>query len=199
MNVRLYYETAFLAGVFTFDDQLQMNSYNVGMNLITRTAESANSNIALERVKTFVDGLNSTVFINSCWPDHEEIMSQMGIDVTTLPEEPVDQIVGMMLYYKLNAVMEGRMEITQLELRSSLGDGVCYLHDEEDPAGPFHQAGWWHDATAIRTKNIPPDTKTNIVKIKHKNWREFGLDWPDAESKDVANTVVYANFTKNEN
>jgi len=199
MNVRLYYETAFLAGVFTFDDQLQMNSYNIGINLITRTADSANSNIALERVKTFVDGLNSTVFINSCWPDHEEIMCQMGIDVTTLPEEPVDQIVGMMLYYKLNAVMEGRMEITQLELSSSLGDGVCYLHDEEDPIGPFYQTGWWHDATAIRTKNTPSDTKTNIVKIKHKNWREFGLDWPDTESKDVANTVVYANFTKNEN
>jgi len=198
MNVRLYYETVFLAGVY-FDDQLQMNSYNVGINLITRTLDSANSNIALERVKTFIDGLNSTVFINSCWPDHEEIMSQMGIDVTTLPEEPVDQIVGMMLYYKLNAVMEGRMEITQLELSSSLGDNVCYLHDEEDPIGPFHQTGWWHDATAIRTKNSPTDTKTNIVKIKHKNWREFGLEWPKTESKDAANTVVYANFTKNEN
>jgi len=198
MNVRLYYETAFLAGVY-FDDRLQMNSYNVGINLITRTADSANSNIALERVKTFVDGLNSTVFINSCWPDHEEIMGQMGIDVTTLPEEPVDQIVGMMLYYKLNAVMEGRMEITQLELSSSLGDGVCYLHDEEDPVGPFHQPGWWYDPTAIRTKNTPTDTTINIVKIKHKNWREFGLDWPDSESKEVANTVVYANFTKNEN
>ena len=198
MNVRLYYETAFLAGVY-FDDRLQMNSYNVGMNLITCTADSANSNIALERVKTFVNGLNSTVFINSCWPDHEEIMGQMGIDVTTLPEEPVDQIVGMMLYYKLNAVMEGRMEITQLELSSSLGDGVCYLHDEEDPVGPFHQPGWWYDPTAIRTKNTPTDTTINIVKIKHKNWREFGLDWPDSESKEVANTVVYANFTKNEN
>jgi hypothetical protein len=33
----------------------------------------------------------------------------MGINVTTLPEEPVDQIIGMMLYYKLNAIMEGRM------------------------------------------------------------------------------------------
>ena len=198
MNVRLYYETAFLAGVY-FDDRLQMNSYNVGMNLITCTADSANSNIALERVKTFVNGLNSTVFINSCWPDHEEIMGQMGIDVTTLPEEPVDQIVGMMLYYKLNAVMEGRMEITQLELSSSLGDGVCYLHDVEDPVGPFHQPGWWYDPTAIRTKNTPTDTTINIVKIKHKNWREFGLDWPDSESKEVANTVVYANFTKNEN
>jgi hypothetical protein len=95
--------------------------------------------------------------------------------------------------------MEGRMEITQLELSSSLGDGVCYLHDEEDPVGPFHQPGWWYDPTAIRTKNTPTDTTINIVKIKHKNWREFGLDWPDSESKEVANTVVYANFTKNEN
>jgi hypothetical protein len=149
MNVRLHYETGFLAGVY-FDDRLQINSYQVGLHLVTRTVDSENSNIALERIKIFVDSLNSTVFINSCWPLHEEMMSDMGIDITTLPEEPVDQIVGMMLYYKLNAIMEGRMEVTQIELSSSLGDHVCYLHDDEDSAGPFAQDGWWNDASARR-------------------------------------------------
>ena len=197
MNVRLHYETGFLAGVY-FDDRLQINSYNVGLNLNTLTVDSANSNIALERVKAFVDGLNSTVFINSCWPLHEEMMRDMGIDITSLPEEPVDQIVGMMLYFKLNAIMEGRMEVNQIELSSSLGDDICYLHDDEDPAGPFTQDGWWYDCSARRAGKTATDTETNVVKIAHKNWREFGLDWPDAAAK-ASKTVVYANFTKNEN
>ena len=197
MNVRLHYEIGFLAGVY-FDDRLQINSYNVGLNLNTLTVDSANSNVALERVKAFVDGLNSTVFINSCWPLHEEMMRDMGIDITPLPEEPVDQIIGMMLYYKMNAIMEGRMEVNQIELSSSLGDHVCYLHDNDDPSGPFEQDGWWHDASARRAGKTTTDTDTNVVKISHKNWREFGLDWPDAVAK-TSKTVVHANFTKNEN
>lgn len=197
MNVRLHYETGFLAGVY-FDDRLQLNSYQVGLHLVTRSVDPADSNVALERVKTFVNGLNSTVFINSCWLLHEEMMSEMGIDITTLPEEPVDQIVGMMLYYKLNAIMEGRMEITQLELSSVLGDDICYLHDDEDPAGPFAQDGWWNDSSARRRGKTATDSETNVVKITHKNWREFGLDWPEETPKDIKN-VVHASFSKNEN
>jgi len=197
MNVRLNYETGFLAGVY-FDDRLQLNSYQVGLQLVTRSVDPADSNVALERVKTFINGLNSTVFINSCWLLHEEMMSEMGIDITTLPEEPVDQIVGMMLYYKLNAIMEGRMEITQLELSSVLGDDICYLHDNEDPAGPFEQNGWWNDPSARRRGKTATDSETNVVKITHKNWREFGLDWPEETPKDIKN-VVHASFLKNEN
>lgn len=197
MNVRLHYETGFLAGVY-FDDRLQLNSYQVGLHLVTRSVDPADSNVALERLKTFVNGLNSTVFINSCWMLHEEMMSEMGIDITTLPEEPVDQIVGMMLYYKLNAIMEGRMEITQLELSSVLGDDICYLHDDQDPAGPFAQDGWWNDSSARRRGKTATDSETNVVKITHKNWREFGLAWPEGTPKDTK-TVVHANFSKNEN
>lgn len=197
MNVRLHYETGFLAGVY-FDDRLQLNSYQVGLHLVTRSVDPADSNVALERLKTFVNGLNSTVFINSCWMLHEEMMSEMGIDITTLPEEPVDQIVGMMLYYKLNAIMEGRMEVTQLELSSVLGDDICYLHDDQDPAGPFAQDGWWNDSSARRRGKTATDSETNVVKITHKNWREFGLAWPEGTPKDIK-TVVHANFSKNEN
>jgi hypothetical protein len=197
MNVRLHYETGFLAGVY-FDDRLQINSYNVRLHLNTLTVDSANSNIALERVKAFVDGLNSTVFINSCWPLHEEMMRDMGIDITPLPEEPVDQIVGMMLYYKLNAIMEGRMEIVQIELSSALGDNVCYLHDDQDPAGPFAKGGWWNDASARRTGKTISDSDSNVVKLTHKNWRDVGLAWPEEPVKEIKN-VVHANFTKNEN
>jgi len=197
MNVRLHYETGFLAGVY-FDDRLQMNSYQVGLNLVTRSTDAADSNIALERVKIFVEDLNSTVFINSCWLLHEEMMTEMGIDITPLPEEPVDQIVGMMLYYKLNAIMEGRMEVTQIELSSVLGDNVCYLHDDQDPAGPFVKDGWWNDATARRTGKTTSDSDSNVVKLTHKNWRDVGLSWPEEPVKEIKN-VVHANFAKNEN
>lgn len=197
MNVRLQYDLEFLAGIY-YEDRLQMNSYTVSLSLVTKTTDAASTNIAMDRLKAFVYAeLDSTVFVNSAYQERAEMMNIMGINVTTLPEEPVDQIVGMMLYYKLNAIMEGRMEVAQLDISSSLGDSVWYQHDEEDAAGPFANDGWWHLPT-VQHDTIAVNDTDNVVKVMPNAWIEYGLMWPEAEHAPSANTVVFANFSKNE-
>ena len=198
MIVRLQYDLDFLAGVY-YEDQLHMNRYTVSLNLLTKTNDSASTNVALDRAKAFVYGaLESTVFINQANTEKSELMQMMGINVTTLPEEPVDQIIGMMLYYKLNAVMEERMTVTGLDIASSLGDNVWYQHDEEDVAGPFAADGWWHRAS-MQHESIESDPEPgNIVKVTSTGWYELNLEWPEATAPTTANTVVFANFPKNE-
>ena len=197
MNVKLQYDFEFLAGVY-YEDRLQMNHYSISVNLITQTDDVVATNVAMDRVKYFVHGiLDSTVFINQT-NERAEIMNLFGINVTTLPQEPVDQIVGMMLYYKLNAIMEGRMTITRLDISSVLGDSVWYQHSDEDGAGPFAEDGWWHQANTQHDSveaTVMPD---NVVKVTSTGWNEVSLDWPDNTIQN-ANTVVYANFSKHEN
>jgi len=198
MNVRLQYDLEFLAGVY-YEDRLQMNSYTVSLNLLTKTKDSVSTNIALDRAKAFVHGaLESTIFINQANMERAEMMQLMGISVTTLPEEPVDQIIGMMLYYKLNAIMEGRMTVTGLDIASSLGDNVWYQHDEEDMSGPFAGEGWWHQASmqheTIERETVPG----NIVKVMSTGWYELNLEWPENTAPPSNNTVVFANFPRNE-
>ena len=198
MNVRLQYDIEFLAGIY-YDDTLQMNKYDASISLVTATKDVASTNIAMERLKAFVfDELANTVFINQNNAERAEFLQMIGVNVTTLPEEPVDQIVGMMLYYKLNAVMEGRMVITSLDISSSLGDGVWYQHDEEDSAGPFTKEGWWHQSSTQHETIEPQEVANNVVKVITTGWHEMGLDWPENQAP-VANTVVYANFPKHEN
>lgn len=198
MNVRLRYDTEFLAGIF-YEDQLQMNSYSVSMNIVTKTIDTVQTNIAMDRIKAFIAGfMESTVFINQSNMERAEMMSIMGINVTTLPEEPVDQIIGMMLYYKLNAITEGRMEIAQLDIASSLGDDVWYMHDEEDNPGPFATKGWWDDSSTQHETIEPVPVSDNVVKVISTGWYELGLDWPD-QAPPTGNTVVFGNFPKNEN
>jgi len=198
MNVRLQYDIEFLAGIY-YDDRLQMNKYDVSISLTTATKDAASTNIAMERLKAFVfDELANTVFINQNNMERAEFLQMIGVNVTTLPEEPVDQIIGMMLYYKLNAIMEGRMVITSLDISSSLGDGVWYQHDEEDLSGPFAKQGWWHDASTQHETIEPSEVSDNVVKVISTGWYELGLDWPENQAP-VANTVVYANFPKHEN
>jgi hypothetical protein len=198
MNVRLQYDLDFLAGVY-YEDQLQMNRYTVSLNLLTKTKDSASTNIAMDRAKAFVhDALESTVFINQANIERAEFMQMMGIRVTTLPEEPVDQIVGMMLYYKLNAIMEDRMTVTGLDIASSLGDNVWYQHDEEDLSGPFAEDGWWYRAS-MQHESVERDPEPgNIVKVMSTGWYELNLEWPENTAPPSDNTVVFANFPRNE-
>lgn len=196
MNVRLQYDLEFLAGIY-YDDCLQINSYDVSMSLVTKSKDVASTNIAMDRVKAFVYGvLQSTVFINQNNMERAEFLQLAGCNVTTLPEEPVDQIIGMMLYYKLNAIMEERMVITNLDLSSKLGDGVWYQHDEEDSAGPFSQDGWWHKSNIQHDTIELEEQQDNVVKVTSTGWYEMDLDWPENNLPQNANTVVYANFPK---
>ena len=198
MNVRLQYDLDFLAGVY-YEDQLQMNRYTVSLNLLTNSKDSASTNIALDRAKAFVHGaLESTVFINQVNIERAEFMQMIGINVTTLPQEPVDQIVGMMLYYKLNAVMEDRMVITNLDIASRLGDGVWFQHDEEDVAGPFVPDGWWHKSSTQHETIEREETPGNVVKVISTGWHEMALEWPENTMPSSDNTVVYGKFPRNE-
>jgi hypothetical protein len=187
-----------MAGIY-YEDSLQLNQYSVSLDLVTKTTDAEQTNIAMNRLKCFIwSELENTVFINQVHEEKAEMMSLLGINVTTLPEEPVDQLIGIMLYCKLNAIMEGRMIITDLNIQSTLGDQVWYLHNEEDALGPFVDDGWW-TLSNTQHENIELETVSqNVVKVTTTGWQEYGLEWPD-EVKHTANTVVFANFPKNEN
>lgn len=199
MNVRLQYDLEFMAGVY-FDDQLHLNSYSVNLQLVTLTPDAASTNIAMERLKCFVlFDLGDTVFINQNQPEKAEMFQILGTNITTLPEEPVDQIIGIMLYCKLNAIMEGRMAVTKLDISSVMGDGVWYQHDEDDAIGPFADDGWWHKpGTQHNDIDAEPASDDKVVKVNPHAWSEYGFVWPEEQNENAGNTVVFANFSKNE-
>lgn len=197
MNVRLQYDLDFVAGVY-LHDKLWFNNYSLVINLLTQTKSSVNSNIAMERLKSFVcHELSHTVFLGPADHHRADHLMSLGIDVTTLPEEPMDQIVGLMLFTKLNAVMEGRMLITDLDIQSTLSDNVWYMHNEDEPLGPFAQDGWWQQAN--RQHNHLTSVDHNVVKVSAAGWNEWDLLWPESAIANNGNTVLYASFTQNEN
>jgi hypothetical protein len=199
MNVRLQYDTGLLAGIY-FEDSLQINSYSVNISFTTQTSDTRAINVAMERLKYFLHGeLSNTVFINQAHKEQAEMFYTLGVNITTLPEEPVDQIVGMMLYCKLNAVMENRIVVTSLDISSVLGDDIWYRHDDEDSLGPLNQDGWWYKPN-LQHHNIDlDDTPENVVKVQNQGWHELDLVWPEEQTQKTNNTVIYPDFKRNEN
>lgn len=198
MNVRIQYNLEFPGAVY-FEEQLQLNFYQVNLSMITNTSDQFKIHIAMERLRCFVNSeLANAVYINQNQQDIAEVMQMLGMNMVTLPEDPIDQIVGLMLYCKLNAIMEGTMTVRSIDISSSMGDDVWYQHDEEDSIGPFVANGWWHEPTVVHNNLKLVDTDAKIVEVRPNGWQEYGLMWPD-DSVKKEHTVVYAEFQKNAN
>jgi hypothetical protein len=199
MNVRLQYTMPFTAGVY-WEGRMIMNNYVARAYMITNCSDNITQNTAFERMKYFVySELNSTIFVNQ---EHTLVCQQLitaGLKITTLPAEPVDQLVGIMLYCKLNAVMEGQMVVNEIEVSSDLGDNMVYLHAADESLGPFDTAGWWHDADLIHCDVNLIDSDKVVAIHRAGAWRELDLAWPESEAtNETDNTVVFAKFPRDE-
>jgi hypothetical protein len=118
--------------------------------------------------------------------------------VIVLPDEPVDQIMGMMLYLKYNAVMENRMVVTDVEISSVQGDNMGYLHSHGENLSPgLSRDGWWVDAAPTWYDITVTHTRDKVVSLNSRpEWADHGLAWTDATDKG-SNSVVFADFGRN--
>ena len=197
MNVRLQYTSHITAGIH-YNNQLIMNNYMLKCWMITNTAEAESTNIAFDRMKYFLADLDSTVFVNDQDIETRERYLSAGIRVTTTPKEPVDQILGVMFYYKLNAIMEGRITVVETELSSSLGDSMVYIHGENEVAKDITIPDWWTAADPLHCEFDLLDQDKVVTMHRHNLWRELDLGWPDEPATEPTGNIVFADFGRDE-
>ena len=202
MNVRLEYPMSFYASLY-YKDQYFANKFNIVLHLLTGSEDVEEQNIALDRIKYLIkEQVEHSIFVHQREKALIKKLEAVGMQVIPLPEDPVDQIIGMALFFKLNAVVEERMAILQTRISSEVGENMTYLHCEDEMAGPFEGKGWWDypDPHFRKVKN----TGKVVELTKHITWDDLGMGWfDDVEgAKDfnietpTANTVVP--FTKPE-
>lgn len=199
MNVRIKHDMSFMAAVF-YAGEFRVNHYNLRLWITTNHPDPVTHNIALERIKYFVyRELDSTVFINHSHIDQCQRFMSAGLKITTLPNEPVDQVVGIMLYYKLNAIMEQHMIIVETELSSVLGEHMVYLHSDSELADIDFNSDWWHTADLIHCDPELVQAEKVVNMPQASAWRDLDLAWPEHVSDaDSGNVVVFADFKNNE-
>lgn len=195
MNVRLSTSFRFNAGVY-YDNKMRINEYNLKVWMTTNSTNPANHNIAFERMKYFIyNTLDSTIFIDGSLEEQCQAYIDAGLDITTLPGSPVDQLIGIMLYYKLNAIMEDRMIVVETEFSSSMGDSMVYLHSEHETTTGVEPAPWWSSPDPVHCDSNLIESDKVVAIHQTSAWRELDMAWPDEET-ETGNTVVFANFKK---
>jgi hypothetical protein len=197
MNVRLKYDMPFVAGIY-HDDKLIMNTYNLRLWMTTNSENTADQAISFERIKYFIySQIENTIFIDNAEQDQCTLFTMAGLDITTTPGDPVDQLIGLMLYYKLNAITEERMIIVETELSSIYGNNMTYLHGEFENTSGYEQPDWWTSPDLTHSDFIPPEDSEKVLSIPQtSSWRNLELGWPDepVSSEVSGNIVVFADF-----
>lgn len=199
MNVRLEYSMPFTAGVH-YSDRLIMNNYLLRVYMVTNVPEAELTNTAFERLKYFInEEIDSTVFINIADQDACRLYTAAGINLTTLPNEPVDQIVGVILFHKLNAIMEDKISVVETELSSSLGDHMVYLHSENENTQNLELPAWCSspDLTHAELEFNDGEKVFSIQPNSYSQWQELDMAWPSEEPTETGN-IVFADFGKDE-
>ncbi len=199
MNVRIKCDLPFSAAIF-YNGQFRINHFSLRLWMTTNHSDSDCHNIALERIKYFVyNELDSTVFIYSKNVAQCEKFVSAGIKITTFPTEPVDQVVGIMLYHKLNAIMEQHMIVVETEISSTLGDNITYLHSESEQINNLESDTWWVTPDLVHC-DLSWLINDKVLALPQGNaWRDLDLAWPDyVTDSDAGNVVVFADFKSND-
>lgn len=197
MNVRIAQLVGFNAGAW-YDGALEMNQYTVKLWMITQSVSADEQNVAFRRAKYFIyNELESTIFVDSSDESKCAELARAGLDITTLPGEPADQLIGIMLFHKLNAIMEGRIALLEVEI--SAGDAVIYLHGENETSESLPIPDWWTSADLTHSDFTSVDSDKVLSIPQGTSWRDLDLAWPNTPSDDNSgNIVVFADFKQSD-
>ena len=116
MTARIFRSFEFQAGVH-FAGSFYVNSYSIDTTFNVESESITEQNIALERIKYYLsECLEHSVIVHEDDEDVIEKYLDAGLKVCTIPEQPYDQVVGIMLMLKLNSITEDRLVITDILL-----------------------------------------------------------------------------------
>lgn len=178
MNIKLSYNIRFSAVVV---DGLQIfpNTYTVKLNMLTGTENRTHQNVALHRVAFFVNEIfNQSLLISINNPIVTKLSKLIkDSQIIKLPDDPYDQIIGMILFDKLSAIAEEKLLFESILIGSHITPELFYTVDDfeifelENVEKP-----WWErsDLTVTDDPKLLTDTNT---------WKDLNLDW-DANNDD---------------
>lgn len=182
MTTRISRDFEFLAGIY-YENRYIINQYSVTLTMDVMTDSIREQNIAMDRLKYFLyEVVDSAVFIHDKESKVIEKYHSAGMKICTVPEEPYDQIITVLLYYKLNSIMEGKLHISSIQLDSILSDGVGFMWEEESPTVPYGM-GWWTESSISMCDKIVGKKEKIVKLVKKCDWSSLGLDWKEKESK----------------
>jgi hypothetical protein len=190
LGTRISKNFDFLSAVY-FEGKFLINSFDISLTLSVETDSINEQNVAMDRIKYFItERLENCVFAQDTETKVIEKYQAAGLKVCSLPEEPYDQIITILLLHKLNAICEGKLIVTDIHLESILSDGVGFMYDIDDMKNLYqYKNGWWTENSNTISNNVSGKKEKIVRLIKNNDWVSLGLDWA---SKENCSEIIFA-------
>lgn len=180
MNVKFKYNLKFKSMVIQ-NDEIIPNNYNLQLDVSIESPNDLKQNIAIQRI----EHLNDVMFNNSLICSEKNILGSKIIKnfknlvFIPTPDDPYDQLLGILLFHKLNAIVEENLYIEQLLIKSDDYD-IEYIIDEYEDVESEIEVPWWSRSDM---------TVTDLRKYNKliPAWEEIDLGW---EPKSTNNEYV---------
>lgn len=175
MNIQIQKDFTFLAAIH-FEKKFMLNLYELSAQMEVLTENVREQNIAIERMNYFLGTyIEDAIFIEDTEKEAIQNYNNAGIKTCIVPEEPYDQIIGMILINKCNAIMENKIVINQVTFGSKLSNLIKFNIDGEVSQLEYPENAWYNKNTLSVTEK---GKKDKIVNLFDKNtWAELGLTW----------------------
>jgi hypothetical protein len=184
MNIRIEKDFFFQSAVH-FENKFYINSYEVSLSMLVETESMREQQVAMDRIAHFIEEvLQNSILVHNKDTASIKKYSKANIRVCELPEQPYDQIISMILLLKLNAIMEGRIKITDMIMGSAMSEGVKYNTVSEVAEGAFSGNTWWNKSCTCMKNHEETTSDDNIVQLfDDSKWADMDLSWKEKSKK----------------
>lgn len=164
-----------------FEDRFMVNLYEMDAKFEIYTEDTREQNIAIERVTHFLGSvIEDCLFISIEQKDAINKYHAAGIKVCTIPEDPYDQIIGLILLNKCNAIMEGKIVMTEILIGSKLSNLIKFELYHEVATAEFDGKHWYNDGSLVMADKFNKKDKiVNLFDHKCDSWEDLGLTWEE--------------------
>jgi len=186
MNARISKKFFFQAAVH-HEKTFLINDYDIQLHMIVATDDIREQNIAMDRIKyLFEFCLENSIFINSSDTKAVDLYSKANIRICPLPEDPYDQIIGIVIMNKCNVIAEEKLIVTSIEIKSKLCDDVVFHISADEEVEFTHYTNVWWNENNPSTNGHKSSKKEKIVELKKepKDWNSVGLSWKQNDNCD---------------
>lgn len=200
MNILIEKTFAFSAVLVIPEQTPFINEYEVKLRLHVQ-GQNNKYNIAYRRMQHwFYEIMHQSTLIEFCDP-RAKIWRETGMRCIEFPTAPCDQVLGMMLMSKLEAITEQYMTVLQVTLCSPADDFISYICDHGDHLSWFEKSGWWqHNGPGYSDEVQHPRRSDKVISLSRaQDWKQYNLDWHahDDNSDHVADLTIFDQDAQN--
>lgn len=144
-------------------NKLWPNDTEISLHMTPVTDDSKHQHLSFEKIKfVFSKILQNSLFIEN--KSITEPFIKLDNDLIDFFDKPIDQIVGVCLLSKLNAITGKFLKVNVIEIESWQGENLRFIISENSPEYDLLQEcnienPWWHDSLP-RFSNIKKNKLT---------------------------------------